>query len=92
MNEYYNIHSIPSVVSEPDFVGFNGTLRSPVKMFLGVLIVSLAICAVAINLLAASMTLSGHIFWLVFHVLYIGGLVYYFVKKWKLQSRAVEVK
>jgi hypothetical protein len=38
------------------------------------------------NLLAGSITFLGHVFWLVFHILYIGGLVYYFGKKWKQKS------
>jgi hypothetical protein len=58
-------------------------------MFFTVLIVSIAICAVAMNLLAAS-TLVGHVFWLIFHVLYLGGIVYYFYQKWKL-FKEVEV-
>ena len=91
MNEYIIIRSIPSVVSEPDYVGTNGTQRSPIKMFLGVLIVSLAICGLAINLLSAYLNPLSHVFWLFFHVFYIGGLVYYFVGKWKLQSQGVEV-
>ncbi|MFX1561483.1 MAG: hypothetical protein ACFFBL_12910, partial [Promethearchaeota archaeon] len=78
MYEYFIIRSMSSVVSEPDYVGSNGTQRSPIKMFFTVLIVSIAICAVAINLVAGSLTLLGHIFWLAFHILYIGGLVYYF--------------
>jgi hypothetical protein len=82
---------MPSVVSEPDYIGSNGTQYSPIKTFLFILIVSIAICGVAMNLLAASMTLPGHVFWLIFHILYIGGLVYYFGKKWKQQSTEGEV-
>ncbi len=81
---------MPSVVSEPDYVGPNGTRRSPVKIFFAVLIVSIAICGIAMNLVAGSLTLSGHTFWLAFHILYIGGLVYYFGKKWKQRSREVK--
>lgn len=87
MNEHFVIQSVPSIVSEPDYVGPNGTLRSPIKMFFALLIVSIAICAIAMNLLAAS-TLIGHVFWLIFHVLYLGGLVYYFYQKWKLYKGA----
>jgi hypothetical protein len=90
MYEYFTIRSIPSVVSEPDYVGPNGTQRSPIKLFFAVLIVSIAICGFAMNLLADSMTLPGHIFWLIFHVVYIGGLVYYFGKRWKQRSRGVD--
>jgi hypothetical protein len=60
-------------------------------MFFAVLIVSIAICAVAMNLLAGSMTILGHVFWLVFHILYIGVLVYYFTRKWKQRSQGAEV-
>jgi hypothetical protein len=60
-------------------------------MFFFVLIVSIAICAVAMNLVAGSLTLLGHLFWLAFHILYIGGLVYYFGKKWRRRSQEVEV-
>ena len=77
------------VVSEPDYVGSNGRQRSPIKTFLFVLIVSIAICGIAMNLLAGSINFIGHVFWLVFHILYIGGLVYYFGKKWRQQSREV---
>ncbi|MHA2395821.1 MAG: hypothetical protein ACXAC0_03890 [Candidatus Thorarchaeota archaeon] len=91
MNEHFVIRYIPSVVSEPDHVGPTGTQRSPIKMFLGVLIVSLAICGIAGNLLANYMTPMVHVFWLFFHVFYIGGLVYYFVGKWRQQSQEVEV-
>jgi hypothetical protein len=91
MNEQFVIRFIPSVVSEPDYVGSNSTQRSPIKMFLRVLIVSIAICAVAMNLLADYMTPLAHVFWLFFHVFYIGGLVYYFVGKWRLQQQEVEV-
>lgn len=89
MNEYFVIRSMSPVVSEPDYVGSNGRRCSPIKTFLFVLIVSIAICGIAMNLLAGSMTFIGHVFWLVFHTLYIGGLVYYFGKKWKQQSREV---
>ena len=91
MNEHFIIRTTPSVVSEPDYVGSNGTQRSSIKLFIGILIVSIAICAIAMNLLADNMTLLGHVFWLFFHVFYIGGLVYYFVKKWKQQSQGVEL-
>ncbi|MFW9768080.1 MAG: hypothetical protein ACFFF9_14215 [Candidatus Thorarchaeota archaeon] len=90
MNEYFVTRYIPSIVSEPDYVGPNGTPRSPIKMFFAVLIVSLAICGIAMNSLAASMTILGHVFWVVFHALYISGLAYYFVKKWK-QYKEVEL-
>jgi hypothetical protein len=90
MNEHFVIQTIPSVVSEPDYVGPNGTQRSPIKLLVVVLIVSIAICGIAMNLLADSMTLLGHVFWLVFHVVYIGGLVYYFGKKWRQRSLGVE--
>lgn len=83
MNEQFVISLTRSVVSEPDYIGANGTHRSPIKMFLGVLIVSIAICAVAMNLVSGFMTPLGHIFWIVFHILYISGLVYYFGKKWR---------
>ena len=89
MNEHFVIRTIPSVVSEPDYVGPNGTRCSPIKTFFAVLIVSIAICGIAMNLLTDTMTLLGHVFWLVFHVVYIGGLVYYFGKKWRQQSRGV---
>jgi hypothetical protein len=89
MNEHFITRLMPSVVSEPDYVGSNGRRRSPIKTFLFVLIVSIAICAIAMNLVAGSLTFLGHVFWLVFHILYIGGLVYYFGKKWKQQSREV---
>jgi len=87
MNEHFVIRFMSPVVSEPDYVGSNGRRCSPIKTFFFVLIVSIAICGISMNLLAGSMTLPGHVFWLVFHILYISGLVYYFVKKWKQQSR-----
>ena len=87
MNEYFVTRLMLSVVSEPDYVGSNGRRCSPIKTSLLVLIVSIALCGIAMNLLAGSITLLGHVFWLVFHILYIGGLVYYFGKKWKQQSR-----
>ena len=87
MNEHLVFRSIPSIVSEPDYVGPNGTLRSPIKMLIAVLIVSIAVCGIAMNVLASS-TLLGHVFWLVFHILYIGGLVYYFGKKWRQYREA----
>jgi len=83
MNESITNQSISSVVSEPDYIGPNGTQRSPVKMFIGILIISIAICGIAMNLLTDSLTILAHVFWLIFHILYIGGLVYYFSKKWK---------
>ena len=82
MNEQFVNSLIRSVVSEPDYVGTSGMTRSPIKMFLGVLVVSIAICGVAMNLVSGLMTPLGHVFWIVFHILYIGGLVYYFGKKW----------
>ena len=91
MIEYFNIRIIPSVVSEPDYVGTNDTQRSPIKRLLAVLIVSLAICGIAGNLLAGYMTPLAHVFWLFFHVFYIGGLVYYCARKWKQQSQEMEV-
>jgi hypothetical protein len=90
MNEYFGTRSIPSIVSEPDYVGPNGTPRNPIKMFFAVLIVSIAICGIAMNLLAASLNLLGHVLWLIFHVIYIGGLVYYFIKKWRQYKGAEE--
>ncbi len=91
MNEHFITRSIPSVVSEPDYVGTNGMRRSPIKMVLAILVVSIAICGIAMNVLASYMTPLAHVFWLVFHAFYIGGLVYYFVRKWKQQSQEVEV-
>ena len=91
MNEKFTIRSISSVASEPDYVGSNGTQRSPIKMFFGILILSMAICGVAMNLLAGHILFLDHIFWLFFHVFYIGGLVYYFVGKWRQYSQEVEV-
>jgi hypothetical protein len=84
MNENFVINSIRSVVSEPDYVGANGTQRNPIKMFLGIFIVSLAICGITMNLLSGPITLLGHVFWILFHSFYIGGLFYYFGKKWKM--------
>lgn len=91
MNEQFAIRFIHSVVPEPDYVGANGTHRSPIKMFLGILIVSMAICGIAMNMLSGYMTILGHVFWIFFHIFYIGGLVYYFGKKWKQQSAEMEV-
>ncbi|MFW9789114.1 MAG: hypothetical protein ACFFE2_15670 [Candidatus Thorarchaeota archaeon] len=91
MDYHFIIRSMPSVVSEPDYVGTNGTQRSPIKMFLFVLFVSITVCAIAMNLLAGSMTLPGHLFWLVFHISYISGLVYYFGKKQRLLTRLEEM-
>jgi len=88
MNEYFVTQSIPSIVSEPDYVGPDGTPRNPIKILFAVLIVSIAICGIAMNLLAGSMTLLGHSFWLVFHVVYIVGLFYYFVRKWRCYKEA----
>ena len=91
MNEQYTISFVRSVVSEPDFVSVIDTQRNPIKMLLGVLIVSLAICGIAMNLVSGYMTLPGHIFWILFHTIYIGGLFYYFGKKWKNNSNELEV-
>ena len=91
MNEQFIITNIRSIVSEPDYVGANGTHRSPIKMLLGVLIVSIAICGIAMNLVSGYMDTLGHIFWIVFHILYIGGLVYYFGKKWRYNQAEQEV-
>ena len=91
MHEHFIIRSIPSVVSEPDYVGTNGTSRSPIKSLMAVLIVSIAICGIAGNLLAGYMNPLAHVFWLVFHVVYISGLVYYIAKKWKQYKREREV-
>jgi len=91
MNEHISIRIAPSVVSEPDYVGPYGTGISSTKMLAAILVVSLAICGIAGNLLAGYATPLAHVFWLVFHVFYIVGLVYYFSKKWKQNSQQVEV-
>ena len=91
MNEHLSIRTTPSVVTEPDYVGPNGTQRNPIRMLLAVLIVSIAICGVSMNFLAGDLTLLGHAFWFVFHILYIGGLVYYFGRKWRQYSEYLEV-
>ena len=91
MNEHIIIRNVPSVVSEPDYVGPGIVQRNPIKMLIATLIASLAICGISSNLLASYMTPLAHVFWLFFHVFYIGGLVYYFVKKWKQQSQGVEL-
>ncbi|MGY5854226.1 MAG: hypothetical protein RTU92_11715 [Candidatus Thorarchaeota archaeon] len=83
MNEHISIRITPSVVSEPDFVGPNGTGISPIKKLVAILIVSIAVCAIAMDLLADYMTPLAHVFWLFFHIFYIGGLVVYFVQKRK---------
>lgn len=86
MNEKFNLNSLRSVVSEPDDISNNGTHRSPIKMLFGVLIVSIAICGVAMNVLSSYITPLGHVFWIFFHAFYIGGLFYYFGKQWKYHS------
>lgn len=91
MIEYISIRMIPSVVSEPDYVGPNETGISPTKMLIAILIVSIAICSIAMNLLADYMTPLAHVFWLFFHIFYIGGLVVYFVLKRNQRSQHDEV-
>ncbi|MGY5881274.1 MAG: hypothetical protein RTV31_13555 [Candidatus Thorarchaeota archaeon] len=91
MNEQFTIRFIHSVEPEPDYIGINGPHRSPIKTFLGVLIVSIAICSIAMKMISGYMTIPGHVFWIFFHIFYIGGLVYFFGKKWKQQSAEMEV-
>ena len=91
MMKHFITQSIPSVVSEPDYVGSNGGTRNPIKTFFFVLIVSIAVCGLAMNLLAGTLAPLAHVFWLVFHVLYISGLVYFFVQKWKQYTQGLEV-
>ena len=91
MNEHFRIRSIPSVVSEPDYVGPNGAQRNPIKLLVVVLIVSIAICGIAMNLLGRDYTLLGHVLWLAFHIIYIGGLAYYCGRKWGQYSGNQEV-
>ena len=85
MIEYIIIRNMPSVVSEPDYVGPGMVQRNPIKMLIATLIASIAICGISSNLLTSYMTTLAHVFWLFFHVFYIGGLAYYFAKKRNLQ-------
>ncbi len=91
MNQGFVTRITPSVVAEPDYVGNNGTQSNPIKMFTVIFIVSIAICSIAMNQLASYLTPMAHVFWLVFHTLYIGGLLYFFVQKWKQYTQGLEV-
>ncbi len=86
MNRQINPQYPSGIISDPDYV----SPSNPTRKFGIVAIISIVLCWAVPEYLSGFVAVLGPVFWLVFHVLYIGLLVSYYIvsmKRYTAQRR-----